>query len=345
MIAFAGITSLGGSGPALGLSDSSLALSSFIQSFGTDAAFQSAYLQRLGVSDLTGLSEEQKSIVGLEIFFRRLRDAGRGHSTTGNYDAGIAAVNALFANNTATGSLFTRARDIRTSLNGSITLAVAGGGVTMASDIFGNPLTPPGIVTEFGGAVSIFTDRSVDIGQARIFTLRGGDVLIWSTNGNIAAGTAPKTVVTAPPTRVSIDVTSADVKIELGGLATGGGIGVLASVAGVKAGDVDLIAPKGTVDAGDAGIRSTGNLNIAATTVLNASNIQVAGTASGTSSGPSVAVPNISGMTSAGNQSAAQNSVTNDVTRDRTQQAQPIAKDEPPSIITIEVLGYGGGED
>ena len=345
VIAFAGITSLGGSGPALGLSDSSLALSSFIQSFGTDAAFQSAYLQRLGVSDLTGLSEEQKSIVGLEIFFRRLRDAGRGHSTTGNYDTGLAAVNALFANNTATGSLFTRARDIRTSLNGSITLAVADGGVTMASDIFGNPLTPPGIVTEFGGAVSIFTDRSVDIGQARIFTLRGGDVLIWSTNGNIAAGTAPKTVVTAPPTRVSIDVTSADVKIELGGLATGGGIGVLASVAGVKAGDVDLIAPKGTVDAGDAGIRSTGNLNIAATTVLNASNIQVSGSTSGVSSGPSVAAPNISGMTSAGNQSAAQNSVTNDVTRDRTQQAQPIAKDEPPSIITIEVLGYGGGED
>ena len=345
VIAFAGVTGLGGTGPALGLSGSSLALSSFIQSFGSDAAFQSAYLQRLGATDLTGLSEEQKSIVGLEIFFRRLRDAGRNYSTAGNYDSGLAAVNALFANNTATGSLFTRARDIRTSLNGSITLAVAGGGVTMASDIFGNPLTPPGIVTEFGGGVSIFTDRSLDIGQARIFTLRGGDVLIWSTNGNIAAGTAPKTVVTAPPTRVSIDVTSADVKIELGGLATGGGIGVLASVAGVKAGDVDLIAPKGTVDAGDAGIRSTGNLNIAATTVLNASNIQVSGSTSGVSSGPSVAAPNISGMTSAGNQSAAQNSVTNDVTRDRTQQAQPIAKDEPPSIITIEVLGYGGGED
>jgi filamentous hemagglutinin family protein len=345
VIAFAGITSLGGSGPALGLSDSSLALSSFIQSFGTDAAFQSAYLQRLGVSDLTGLSEEQKSIVGLEIFFRRLRDAGRGHSTTGNYDAGIAAVNALFANNTATGSLFTRARDIRTSLNGSITLAVAGGGVTMASDIFGNPLTPPGIVTEFGGAVSIFTDRSVDIGQARIFTLRGGDVLIWSTNGNIAAGTAPKTVVTAPPTRVSIDVTSADVKIELGGLATGGGIGVLASVAGVKAGDVDLIAPKGTVDAGDAGIRSTGNLNIAATTVLNASNIQVSGSTSGVSSGPSVAAPNIGGLTSASNQGAATASTATDVARTQQREEQPIAREEPPSIFTIEVLGYGGGED
>ena len=344
VIAFAGITSLGGSGPALGLSDSSLALSSFIQSFGTDAAFQSAYLQRLGATDLAGLTEEQKSIVGLEIFFRRLRDAGRGYSTTGNYDSGLAAVNALFANNTATGSLFTRARDIRTSLNGSITLAVAGGGVTMASDIFGNPLTPPGIVTEFGGAVSIFTDQSVDIGQARIFTLRGGDVLIWSTNGNIAAGTAPKTVVTAPPTRVSIDVTSADVKIELGGLATGGGIGVLASVAGVKAGDVDLIAPKGSVDAGDAGIRSTGNLNIAATTVLNASNIQVSGSTSGVSSGPSVAAPNIGGLTSASNQGAATASTSTDVTRTQQREEQPISREEPPSIITIEVLGYGGGD-
>jgi filamentous hemagglutinin len=223
VIAFAGVTGLGGSGPALGLSGSSLSLSSFNQSFGADPTFQSAYLQRLGVADLAGLTEEQKSIVGLEIFFRRLRDAGRNYSTNGNYDTGLGAVATLFPGKTNTGSIFSRARDLRTSSNGSITLGVAGGGITMASDIFGNPLTPPGIVTEFGGGVSIFTDRSLDIGQARIFTLRGGDVLIWSTNGNIAAGTAPKTVVTAPPTRVSIDVTSADVKIELGGLATGGG--------------------------------------------------------------------------------------------------------------------------
>jgi hypothetical protein len=121
----------------------------------------------------------------------------------------------------------------------------------MASDIFGSPLTPPGIVTEFGGAVSLFTDGSVDIGQARIFTLRGGDVIIWSSTGDIAAGTAPKTVVTAPPTRVVLDATSADVKTDLGGLATGGGIGVLAAVEGVEAGNVDLIAPQGVVDAGE----------------------------------------------------------------------------------------------
>jgi hypothetical protein len=344
LIAFAGLGSRGGIGPALGLAGSSLDLSSFIQGFGTDATFQSAYLQRLGVSDLTGLSEEQKSVVGLEIFFRRLRDAGRNHATTGSYDAGLSAVSTLLANNSASGSLYTRARDIRTSAIGSITIGTASGGVTMASDIFGNPLTPPGIVTEYGGGVSIFTDQSVNIGQARIFTLRGGDVLIWSTNGDIAAGTAPKTVVTAPPTRVTIDVTSADVKTDLGGLATGGGIGVLASVAGVKAGDVDLVAPKGTVDAGDAGIRSTGNLNIAATTVLNASNVQVGGSTSGVSSGPSVAAPNTSGLTQAGNQTASQNPTTNDPTGGRQRPEQPMVKEEPPSVFEIQVLGYGGGD-
>ena len=64
----------------------------------------------------------------------------------------------------------------------------------------------------------------------------------------------------APPTRVLIDPQSGAVQTDLAGLATGGGIGVLATVAGVAPGNVDLIAPVGVVDAGDAGIRSSGNL-------------------------------------------------------------------------------------
>jgi filamentous hemagglutinin len=44
------------------------------------------------------------------------------------------------------------------------------------------------------------------------------------------------------------------------------------------------------IDAGDAGIRATGNLNIA---VLNASNISIGGTSAGTPSAPSVSAPNI----------------------------------------------------
>ena len=52
-------------------------------------------------------------------------------------------------------------------------------------------------------------------------------------------------MLAAPPTRVLVDPQSADVKTDLAGLATGGGIGVLESVAGVPPADIDLIAPDG----------------------------------------------------------------------------------------------------
>ena len=45
----------------------------------------------------------------------------------------------------------------------------------------------------------------------------------------------------------------------------------------MPAGDVDLYAPLGTIDAGEAGIRVSGNVNIAAQNVLNAANIKAKG--------------------------------------------------------------------
>ena len=342
IIALAVVPGVGGDGPALGLSKSALDFESFLKGIDAGGVVDSDYLNTLPPgTTVEDLSAEQKSIVALEIYFRTLRDTGRNFATTKSYASGLAAVGQLFKEDMASGDLFTRARDIRTTSGGSISLVTAGGGITMASDIFGNPLTPPGIVTEYGGPISIYTDKSVDIGQARIFTLRGGNILIWSTSGNIAAGTAPKTVVTAPPTRVVIDATSADVKTDLGGLATGGGIGVLASVPSVLPGDVDLIAPSGVVDAGDAGIRATGNLTIAATAVLNASNIQVGGTSTGVPSAPQVAAPNFGALGAANNASGSAATTANDLTRP-SQQEPP----EPsPSIITVEVLGYGGSGD
>jgi hypothetical protein len=211
----------------------------------------------------------------------------------------------------------------------------------MASDIFGNPLTPPGIVTEYGGSISILTDGDVDIGRARIFTLRGGDMTIWSSTGDIAAGTSPKTVVTAPPTRVLIDSPSADVKTDLGGLATGGGIGVLASLENVEPGNVYLLAPEGTVDAGDAGIQSTGNLNIAAVSVVNADNIATGGASAGVpTSAPSAAAP-VSVAPSAASSAAATSSAAQSMA---AQNQAPKEVEESPSLISVEVLGYGGGD-
>ncbi|MFZ4774691.1 MAG: filamentous hemagglutinin family protein [Terrimicrobiaceae bacterium] len=326
IIAMAGVQGISG-GAALGLAGSNL-------------DFQKISIE--GAVKKTYASKELEYINTLDTFFGLLQQAGTESETTGSYETGFTAIDELFGDVTGSGEIFTRARDIRTSTGGEITIAAPSGGLTMASDIYGNPDTPPGIVTEYGGKVSIFTDGSVDIGRTRIFTLRGGDMTIWSSTGDIAAGTAPQTVVTAPPTRVVIDATSADISTDLGGLATGGGIGVLASVEGIAPANVYLIAPVGTVDAGDAGIQATGDIKIAAAAVLNADNISAGGTSTGVPSAPVVAAPNIGGLTSGSSSTAAASSAANSVSNQSTQKQEVL---ETPSTITVEVLGYGGGEE
>jgi hypothetical protein len=292
------------------------------------------------------LSPEEQAKLALEIFYLVLRDAGRDHNLAGSpgfgtYTAGFAAIASLFPSEASTsGEIDLSSRSIKTASGGNVSILAPGGGVSLGFNIPSGDQVPPGIVSEDGGNISIFTDKSVQVGALRIFTLRGGNEVIWSSTGDIAAGNASKTVKTAPPTRVVVDAQSGDVKTDLAGLATGGGIGVLATVGGVPPGNVDLIAPAGVVDAGDAGIRATGNVSIAAVRVLNASNIQAAGTTSGVPAPVSVPAPNLAGITSASNASAAASNAA-DQTAARN---QPAATEELPSVITVEVVGYEGGE-
>lgn len=343
-----------GLGPVTGLAGSGLGFGRFIQDFvlGPKGA---GYLKEVSPNpsspitpaSFVTLPEDEQKRLALEVFYLVLRDAGRDHNNPdsdgfGNYDAGKAAIAALFPGSAWQGGINTQARDIRTRNGGDITLFAPGGGLSLASSILGSSLTPPGIITDSGGNISIFTHTSVSLGISRIFTLRGGNQVIWSSTGDIAAGSSSKTVQAAPPTRVIIDPQSADVATDLAGLATGGGIGVLASVKGIAPGSVDLIAPEGTIDAGDAGIRATGNLNIAAAQVLNAGNISVGGTSTGAPS-TSISAPSLGAVTAANNSSAATNSAASaqDVARNR----EGSAAQDLPSIITVEVLGYGGGEE
>ncbi|MDD5260535.1 MAG: filamentous hemagglutinin family protein [Methylacidiphilales bacterium] len=294
------------------------------------------------------LPASQQDVLALGIFYLALRDAGRDHNNPSSpgfqsFASANAAIAALFPGNTWKGDILTQGRDIRTTSGGNISLFAPGGGLTLASTAIGNPLTPPGIVTEDGGSIAIFTRGSVNLGISRIFTLRGGNEIIWSSNGDIAAGASSRTVQSAPPTRVLIDPQSGDVQTDLAGLATGGGIGVLNTVPGVKPGDVDLVAPNGTINAGDAGIRVSGNLNLAAVQVLNAGNIQVGGQ----SAGVPVAAPGVSlgSLTSASNTTAGAASAAADVAKQAQNEAAGAQQGEtPPSIITVEVIGYGGAD-
>jgi len=310
------------------------------------------------------LTPEAQAQWAIKVFNLMIRDAGRDHNDPDNADYGTykmayEAIQTLFPaaggidliqgenrpipDYPFAGSVLTQGRNIRTRSGGDISILTPGGGLQLANTQIGNPGTPPGIITETGGDISIFADNDVNIGISRIFTLRGGDISIWSTVGDVAAGSSSKTVQSAPPTRVLIDPQSASVATDLAGLATGGGIGVLATVAGVAPGNVDLIAPIGAVDAGDAGIRATGNLNIAAAVVLNAANISVGGTSAGAPSAPAVSTPALGGLASAAAAGAATNN--SPAAQQASKQDQETKQDsQTPSIITVEVLGYGGGE-
>ncbi len=350
---FAGadIVAAAGIGQASSLTESRLDFEGFIaeylsagESGEAVAAFDLDSLLPVGVA-LDSLSPEEQKLAAVRAFFRILRDTGRGFADPesanfGTYDPGFAAIDTLFGTGVYAGELLARARDIRTRNGGDISILVPGGGLTLASTTLGSTLTPPGIITEASGDVSIFTDDDVDVGIGRIFTLRGGNQIIWSSSGDIAAGSAAKTVQSAPPTRVLLDPSSARVQTDLAGLATGGGIGVLATVEGIPPGDVDLIAPSGIVDAGDAGIRATGAVTIAATAVLNATNIAATSTSAPTSAPAPVSAPSVGAITSAASTAGA---AANQADNFANQPTNTAPVEEAPSIFVVEVVGYGGG--
>ncbi len=138
-----------------------------------------------------------------------------------------------------------------------------------------------------------------------------------------------KTSVSAPPPVYACDIDWIGT-VDIKGVVSGAGIATLQSLPGVPVGDANLIAPRGTVDAGAAGIRVSGNLNITALQVLNAANVEVAGKATGL---PTVAPVNISALTAASQAASSAVQAAEQISRQ--------AQNSQPSIITVTVLGFG----
>lgn len=355
----ASIVAAAGIGPSLGIGGGRLDFESFVNAFLDPATAPQADRWLAELADLGGFSPEadawesfqslppaSRQRLSLEMFFRVLRQTGRDFNDPESdgfrkYDNGFEAIAALFPEEIPwDGNISLTARQIKTAAGGSITLLAPGGGVTVGLPVAG-ARADQGILTEAGGDISIFSHASVAVGTSRIFTLRGGNEIIWSSTGDIAAGSSAKTVKSAPPTRVIVDLQTGAVQTDLSGLATGGGIGALQTVPGVPPSDIDLIAPAGIIDAGDAGIRVSGNLSIAAVEVINAGNIQVGGASGGVPS-TSVSVPDAGGLSAASAASGAVSSGADSIAR---QQSRATARSEaPPSIINVEILGYGGGD-
>jgi filamentous hemagglutinin family protein len=193
-----------------------------------------------------------------------------------------------------------------------------------------------GILTLDNGVIDTFTDGSVLVDQSRILTVQGGNILMWSSNGNLDAGRGAKSTVDFTPLTVFFD--NADVQfLNLNGLVTGAGIGTIQATSDAPAASAELVAPRGEVNAGAAGLRSSGNLVIAAAVVVNAANIAVAGSVSGVPQATSVNLGSLESASNAGGQASnAAESIAGSLNR-----VNPSAGQQLPAIITVEVLGYG----
>ncbi len=288
------------------------------------------------------------------IYFDEIKAGGESYAATKvGYNRAYKAIETLFPGSSVTDGVPTTAYNgsltlyhdarIRTEQGGDINLMVPGGGVTLGVEtdvpnLAGQTDTAePGLITMEGGNINVVADQSVVVAQSRIFTELGGDILIWSSHGDINAGKGQQTsIVTRPPN--TLYNLWADTEEVPATPLTGAGIATLIGVQGVAPGNVDLFAPNGIIDAGEAGIRASGNLTVAALEILHVQNIQVQGRAVGL---PTIVGPNVAAAIAASNTTGAGNSVAEEVAR---QQTSVTEQQDTPSLITVEVLGYGGGE-
>ena len=192
-----------------------------------------------------------------------------------------------------------------------------------------------GIVTTDGGAINIFAHDSVTLNESRALTTKGGNIMIWSSYGDIAAGKGAKTSISPQFYNYTLSPYAAMDRVPAG-LPTGAGIGTLRTQEGSPPADVDLIAPNGIVDAGDAGIRVSGNFNVFAVQILGTDNIDVAGVKTGLPITPAAPPTSLdTGEVSA---------KSNDVLRAITEATAKVRKNNmngTPSLIEVRVTGYG----
>ena len=294
------------------------------------------------------LPKAQREPAILQGFYAELRAAGieANQNKASNYVRGKDAIKILFPGDHYAGDLNLFFSQIYTLAGGDINLLVPGGLVNagLATTPANAPNKLPsqlGIVAQGTGSVRAFAQDDFLVNQSRVFTLQGGDILMWSTLGNIDAGRGAKTAISAPPPTFT---TSADGKVtaNFSDAVAGSGIRAIVTRPGVAPGSVDLIAPQGEVNAGDAGIGAAGNLNIAAAQVRGADNIQVGGIATGVPAANSGGLA--AGFAGAGDVAGSASKSAEDAVKGLGKGAGPEGVDSGLSFLDVEVIGYGSGD-
>jgi len=303
---------------------------------------------------LTLTTAQQDALVDADFFNELLLSGRAANNGTGvGFTEGYAAIAALFPTSSANptpygGDLIMTESQIYTLSGGDINILVPGGQLNVGlanppSTVVAKPASELGIVAEGAGNVDIYSQGDVNVNESRIFTLGGGNILIWSNEGSIDAGNGSKSSLSVPPPVVLVSA-SGTISLDFAGtLASGSGIRTIQTNPDVAAGDVDLDAPVGTVNAGDAGIGAAGNINIAAAHVLGVANINFGGTATGVPSDLSNLASSLSGVSSAS--TGATNSATSAVSDAAAAAGKEVAPLAQSALSWLEVFVTGLGED
>jgi filamentous hemagglutinin family protein len=182
------------------------------------------------------------------------------------YAQGYDAMSTVFDHATAqTSTLSLSSSQIKTLQGSAVNIFNPNGGVNVGqlsnSALLSRVSADLGVVTAAGGDVNVLVRDDVAVNTSRIFTLVKGDETIWSSLGNVDAGRGAKTVTSTPTPVYYID-SSGNLQVDVSSAISGNGISAT--------GNAHIAAPKGEINAGDAGISATKGLDLAARIIKGA---------------------------------------------------------------------------
>lgn len=333
-----------GSGPAnassTGLSDYRKAVASMVKTYmeqrsGTSLTADQAMQQFLA------LDTDQQAPLAYAVFHQEMVFAIKDYVVSVDTGRGDAAVASLFPREDYSGDILMYQSQVRTARDANINIMVPGG--LLNAGVAANTALDHdiGIVTERGGNINVYAEQGFQVNQSKVATLFGGDLSAWVNNGDIDAGRGSKTAVSVPKRVINTD-NDGNVTVEVKGVATGSGLststydpdGPNGPQTSPKAGTVYLAAPRGALDAGEAGVSSGGDLFVGAPVILNSSNISAAGSSNvpATDTGSLAAAQVNTSNTAAG--------VSNSMTENLASQmpSQDVTPKELPAIVTVKTI-------
>jgi hypothetical protein len=245
------------------------------------------------------------------------------------YQSGFNALATVFPGSQDTSSLLMGASSIKTQQNSDINVFTPHGGMNvgrLTGLADAEAAAKLGIVTTSGGDITGVVRDSIEVNQSRIFVVDDGDVLLWASFGNIDAGKGSKTVTGAPAP--VIRVVGNRLEVDTTGSFSGSGIAALDPDS-----KLSLFAPRGEINAGEAGIRAGGSITLDAPTIVGANDIQIAG-------GGNLAPP-----PTVGNASTNIGSLGQSATAAGPSQAESRGTSTPKRRLLLDFLGFGSDKD